>query len=383
LKICAVTGSRADWGHLAVPLAVLRDSPAFELRIAVTGQHLTEDAGGSLQLIEEEGFRVDARIDLELDDDTPRDITKAIGRGVIGFADALAVIKPDLLLVLGDRYEILAAVQAALIARIPVAHISGGDVSEGALDESIRHAITKMAHIHFVTNADSARRVCQLGEDPLHVHVVGSPALDRLRLAPRMTRAEFFEAVGLRPRLKNLLITFHPVTLEEDSEQQCAEMIAALADLGHDCGLILTGANYDAAGRAINAQLLAFSKSRANAVMHSSLGSVRYISALANVDLVLGNSSSGLCEAPSFRIPTVNIGTRQKGRLRASSVLDCDPDRRSIRAAIDRAFELDCSDVENPYGDGYSAERIARHLAAVSNPQGLLKKHFHDIHYGA
>jgi UDP-N-acetylglucosamine 2-epimerase (non-hydrolysing)/GDP/UDP-N,N'-diacetylbacillosamine 2-epimerase (hydrolysing) len=334
-----------------------------------------------LQLIEQEGFRIDARVDLKLDHDTPRDITKALGRGVVGFADALASIDSDLLLVLGDRYEILAAVQAALIARIPVAHISGGDVSEGALDESIRHAITKMSHIHFVTNADSGRRVRQLGENPLHVHVVGSPALDRLRLAPRMSRAAFFESVGLTPRAKNLLVTFHPVTLEDDSEQQCAEMIAALAELGDDCGLILTGANYDSAGRAINAQLLALSRSRSNAVMHSSLGSARYINALANVDMVVGNSSSGLCEAPSFGIPTVNIGNRQKGRLRARSVVDCDSDRLSVRAAIDRAFELDCSDVQNPYGDGHSAERIAGHLAAVSNPRSLLKKRFHDIQH--
>ena len=272
MKLCAVTGSRADWGHLAVPLAVLQASPEFELRIAVTGQHLTEDAGGSLELIEEEGFRIDARVDLKLHDDAPRDITKALGRGVIGFADALAAIDPDLLLVLGDRYEILAAVQAALIARIPVAHISGGDLSEGALDESIRHAITKMSHIHFVTNVDSARRVSQLGENPLNVHVVGSPALDRLRLVSPMDRSAFFESVGLTPRSKNLLVTFHPVTLEDDSERQCAEMLASLGELGDDCGLILTGANFDAAGRAINAQLVEFGKSRKNAVMHSSLG---------------------------------------------------------------------------------------------------------------
>jgi UDP-N-acetylglucosamine 2-epimerase (non-hydrolysing)/GDP/UDP-N,N'-diacetylbacillosamine 2-epimerase (hydrolysing) len=358
---------------------MLRDSSEFTLRIVVTGQHLTEDAGGSLQLIEEEGFRVDARVDLSLLDDTPRDITKALGRGVIGFADVLAELGPDLLLVLGDRYEILAAVQAALIARVPVAHISGGDLSEGAFDESIRHAITKMSHIHFVTNPDSGRRVMQLGEDPQHVHVVGSPALDRLRLMPRMTRAAFFESVGLAPRRKNLLVTFHPVTLEDDSERQCAETIAALAGLGDDCGLILTGANFDAAGRAINAQLVEFAKSRGNAVMHPSLGSRRYIGALTNVDVVVGNSSSGLCEAPSFRIPTVNIGNRQKGRLRAPSVIDCEADRHSIRRAIDRAFKLDCSDVENPYGDGYAAGRIVRHLAAVSNPRGLLKKRFHDI----
>lgn len=379
LRICAITGSRADWGYLKMPLLMLRDCPTLELRLVATGQHLTPHSGGSLQVIKEDGFEIDARVDMQLAGDTAKEITKSLGLAVIGFADVLERLNPDLLFVLGDRYEILAAVQAALMARIPVAHISGGDLTEGAMDESIRHAITKMSHIHFVTNKESERRVRQLGEDPSQVHLVGSPGLDSMRSTPRMERSEFFQFVGLTPRDRNLLITFHPVTLDMDSEMHCAEMLAALDSLGPDVGLIFTGTNYDTSGRRIESVVRAFAESRANAVIHASLGPIGYFSALSHVHIVVGNSSSGILEAPSFGTPTVNIGDRQRGRLRSPSVIDCCPERSSIRAAIDQAFAMDCSGLTNPYGDGHASERIAAVLMGIENPRKLLKKRFHTV----
>lgn len=378
LRVCAVTGSRADWSLLSVPLAGLRDDPAFALSLVVTGQHLVAAAGDTVRIIENEGFHIDERVDMKLTDDTATGVTKSLGQAVIGFAGALDRLKPDLMFLLGDRYEILAAAQAALIARVPVAHLCGGDVTEGAMDEAIRHGITKMAHIHFVTNEDAGRRVRQLGEDPAQVHVVGSPGLDRIRMTPVMTRDDFFAAVDLAPRGRTLLITFHPVTLEHDSDTQCAEMLAALDDQGPDTGLIFTGANADTGGRKLDTLIGKFAAAHDNAVVHASLGTERYVAALAHADAMVGNSSSGLYEAPSFGLPAVNIGDRQAGRPRAASVIDCPPARDAINAAIGQALEMDRSDIENPYGDGHAADRIVAALKGIGDPRALLKKSFHD-----
>ena len=375
-KILAVTGSRADWGYLAPPLALLRDDEAFELTIAATGQHLTPQGATSLATIAAEGFAIDERVDLQLDADTALGVSRSLGLGVIGFADVLARRRPDLLFVLGDRYEILAAVQAAMIARTPVAHLAGGDVTEGAIDDAIRHSITKMSHLHFVTNAEAARRVRQLGEDPARIHNVGSTGLDRIALVKPMARDAFFASVGLKPRARNAVVTFHPATLAADSDRQCGQLLAALGDAGRDMGLIFTGANADVGGRAIDAQIGEFARRHDNAIVVPSLDSAGYFSALTHVDLVIGNSSSGLYEAPSFRLPAVNIGDRQTGRIRAASVIDCPPERQAISAAIARALALDCSDVTNPYGDGHASERILATLKRIEDPQDLLKKRF-------
>lgn len=379
LKVCAVTGGRADWGLLSVPLALIRDDPDFALQLVVTGQHLLPGAGATDRVIEAEGFHIDARVDMLLAGDSAVAVSKSMGLAIIGFAEVFDRLKPDLLFVLGDRYEILAAAQAAMVARIPIAHLCGGDVTEGAMDEAIRHAITKMSHLHFVSNQDAARRVCQLGEDPAQVYCVGSPGLDRIRLTPRMTRDAFFASIGFVPRARNLLVTFHPATLDDDVSAACMEMLAALDALGPEVGLIFTGVNADTGGRAVAACIDGFVAMHPNACAHVSLGAARYFSALGHVDAVVGNSSSGLYEAPSFAIPTVNIGDRQGGRLKARSVLDCAADREAILAALRQAFAMDCSGTANPYGDGHSAERIIAVLKAVGDTRPLLKKRFFDV----
>lgn len=375
----AVTGSRADWGLLAPPLALLRDDPAFHVTLAVTGQHLAPDAKGSQTEIVADGFAISARVDLEQDGTTVEAVATAIGNAVTRFSALLESTMPDLLFVLGDRYEIFGAVQAALLTRTPVAHLCGGDVSEGAFDDAMRHSITKMSHIHFVTNADAARRVRQMGENPDHVHMVGSTGLDRIRLVEPMPRAAFFDSIGFSPQQKNAIVTFHPATLSGDSERQLGELLIALEELGPDFGLIFTGVNLDTGGSKLQAMIDAFALKHENAVSVPTLGSRGYVSALSYVDLMIGNSSSGLYEAPSFRIPTVNVGDRQKGRLRARSVIDCEPHAAAIRKAIKRALALDCADVVNPYGDGFASERIVSVLKSVGDLTLLRKKSFHML----
>lgn len=377
--ICFVTGSRADYGLILDLMRLVRNDPGFDLRLVVTGAHLAAGFGDTQRAILEDGFTVDARVDMLLAGDNPVAVTKATGLAVIGFADALDRLAPDLLFIPGDRYEMLAAAQAALIARVPVAHLCGGDVTEGAFDEAIRHSITKMAHLHFVTNRDARHRVCQMGEAPETVFEVGSPGLDVLLAAEPMDRESFFASVGMEPGSPTLLVTFHPPTLDAlEPAVQLEEMLAALENAGPDAGLIFTGTNADTEGRRLNARIMAFAAAHRRACFHPSLGLRRYAAALRHVSAVVGNSSSGLYEAPSFAVPTVNIGDRQKGRLRAASVIDCPPDRAAIRQAIGRALSLDCSAVVNPYGDGKSAPRILAALKAVADPAALLKKRFHD-----
>lgn len=378
LKICAVTGSRADWGLLSPLLALLRADKAFALDLVVTGQHLVPAQDNTAQEIEREGFAISARIDMLLASDASLAVVKSMGLAVVGFADAFARLAPDLLLVLGDRYEILAAVEAATIARLPVAHLCGGDITEGAMDDAIRHAVTKLSHLHFVTNEAAAQRVRQLGEDSTRVHCVGSPGLDRIRQTKLLDRAAFFKRVGLAPRAYNLLVTFHPETLNADPLAQCLELLVALHELGPEFGVIFTGSNADPGGRGVDRLVGEFVATHDNARTHPSLGAALYFSALSHVNAVVGNSSSGLYEAPSFRIPTVNIGDRQRGRLRAASVIDCVAERRAIEAAVRRALTLDCTGVTNPYGDGHASERIVAVLRNLGDPRQLVHKRFVD-----
>jgi UDP-N-acetylglucosamine 2-epimerase (non-hydrolysing)/GDP/UDP-N,N'-diacetylbacillosamine 2-epimerase (hydrolysing) len=379
-KICVVSGSRADYGLLAPVMRLIRDDPNLDLQVIVTGMHLSADFGFTYRRLEHDGFAIDARVEsLQRGDDVGA-VTRSIGYGVIGFADTLQRLRPDLMMILGDRYEILAAAQAALIARVPVAHLCGGDSTEGAFDEGIRHAITKMAHLHFVTNGAAARRLRQMGENPEHIYEVGSPGLDQLKQVKLLPRDETFKALGIEPRDRNLLITFHPETLASESAiEQLDELLAALDELGPDYGLIFTGPNADTEGRALAKRIETFVAGHGNAILRTSLGQKLYLSALAQAHAVVGNSSSGLYEAPSLKVPTVNIGDRQKGRVTARSVVDCPAGRAEIQRAIIRALALDCSLVQNPYGDGNSAPRIVEALKAVANPAGLLKKHFYEL----
>lgn len=379
-KICVVTGTRAEYGLLYWLMKEIQADEALILQVVVTGMHLSPEFGLTYKGIEADGFIIDAKVEMLLSSDTPVGVAKSIGLGVIGFAESLDRLKPGIMVVLGDRFEILAAVQAALIARIPVAHIAGGDVTEGAFDESIRHSITKMAHLHFVTNEQSAIRVCQMGEDPAHVYNVGNPGLDHLSRTKLLSRQELEENLGFAFREHNLLITFHPATLDNRSAvSQFEQLLLALDRLGEQVGLLFTYPNADPQGRALIAVLDSYVSKHDNAKAFSSLGQQRYLSLLAQVDAVVGNSSSGLYEAPSFKIPTVNIGDRQKGRLRSESVLDCEPDSDSILNAIQKAMKLDCSKVINPYGDGNSSMRILAELKKHKDYLSLLQKMFFEV----
>lgn len=379
-SICFVTGSRAEYGLLSPVMDAVRREPSFRLQVIVTGMHLAPQFGLTWKEIEKDGFPIDAKVDLDLSVDTPRAVTRSLGKGVAGFADELDRLRPDLLVLLGDRYEILAAAQAALIARIPVAHIAGGDVTEGAFDEAIRHSITKMAHLHFVTNADAARRVRQLGEDPAHIHTVGSPGIDVIRAVKLLDLPSLERELGFTFRERNLLVTFHPATLDDQpAGEQFRELLAALDRLGSGVGVIFTLPNADPDGRAIIDLIGVYTASRSHTKAFASLGQVRYLSVVAQADAVVGNSSSGLYEVPSFRKPTVNIGDRQKGRLQASSVINCRAAADDIEHAVRKAFTSDCSGAVNPYGDGRSAERIVAALKATPDYPKLLKKRFFDL----
>lgn len=380
MKVLAVSGTRADWGLLQPVLALLRDDARFALEILVTGQHLMAGST-SVAAIEAAGFTVAHRVDMGLaEGDGDAALCAASGRAVAGVGGVLAVARPDLMLVLGDRYEILGAVTAALLSKVPVAHIAGGDVTEGAFDDSIRHAMTKMSALHFTTTEEAATRVRQMGETPARVFVTGSPGIDQVLAVPRMGRAAFFDSVGLEPQARNFVITLHPATLSADNAAMARAMLDAL-DAWPGAGLIFTGSNADPGAEEMDEIIRAWVAGREHAVFHASLGSARYFSALEHCGLVLGNSSSGLYEAPSFGIPTVNIGDRQARRVRAASVIDCAPEAGAIRAAIDTALAGDWSGTVNPYGDGQAAPRILSHLSAVTDPAALIRKSFEDLNH--
>jgi UDP-hydrolysing UDP-N-acetyl-D-glucosamine 2-epimerase len=378
-RICVVTGSPADYGLLRRLVAMLHADPEIDLDLAVTGMHLSEEYGLTVEAIEKDGVPISERIDIELSNDSPTGVARSVGLGISGFTRFFSRTEPDVVVVLGDRFEILAASIAALLCAVPLAHIAGGDVTEGAFDESIRHSITKMAHVHFVTHELAARRVRQLGEDPELVFEVGSPGIDEiLRLEP-LGRAALESDLGCRFRARNLLLTFHPVTREAGAEKQLGALLEALDQLGDDVGLFFTRPNADPGNRLYARMLDEWIAQHDNARAFHSLGQRRYLSLMAEVDAVVGNSSSGLYEAPSFRIPTVNVGSRQMGRLAAESVIHCRATAKEILAAIEEAFEMDCSATVNPYGDGHGAERIVAILKGLPDLRALLKKRFHLV----
>ncbi|MBF0448775.1 MAG: UDP-N-acetylglucosamine 2-epimerase (hydrolyzing) [Magnetococcales bacterium] len=381
-KICVVTGTRAEYGLLYWLMRGLQEANDFQLQLIVTGTHLSPEFGLTGLEIEAQGFRIDAKVELLLSSDTAVGTAKSIGLGVIGFADALNNLKPDLLVVLGDRFELLAAVQAALPARIPIAHIHGGERSEGAIDESIRHAITKMSHLHFVAAQPYLRRVIQLGESPERVFNVGAPGLDHLLLGRFPDRLSWQSESGFTLANTNFLVTYHPTTLDQCSTEGLSALLLALEQFP-EARIIFTKANADAGGRAINKMLAEFVSGRpGQTVLFDNLGSRLYLGLLRLVDLVVGNSSSGLIEAPFFGVPTVNVGQRQAGRLKAASVFDCSESTDSIRQTMDRAlaFGREKREVDSPYGRGNSAQLILQILRRSDFNQ-LIRKQFHDLEW--
>ncbi len=381
-KICVVTGTRAEFGLLRWLMQDIAGCDDLELQVIATGMHLSPEFGMTVREVEAAGFIVDARVEMLLSADTATGVTKSMGLGLIGFADALERLRPDLLLVLGDRFEIWAAATSALIAGVPIAHLHGGETTEGAFDEAIRHSITKMSHLHFVGAEPYRQRVIQLGEQPDRVFLVGGLGVDAIKRVPLLDRTRLEAALDFHLGHRNLLVTFHPVTLEVGSSaQQMAELLAALHDL-EDTRLIFTLPNADTGGRELISMVESFVAAHPNARAYPSLGQQRYLSCLQFVDGVVGNSSSGLAEAPSFGIGTVNIGNRQKGRLSASSVIDCESDRLSIRVALERlydpAFRTSLRSTVNPYGDGGASRKIVEILREQPLDQ-LLKKTFFDL----
>jgi GDP/UDP-N,N'-diacetylbacillosamine 2-epimerase (hydrolysing) len=382
MKICVVTGTRAEYGLLRWVMEGIVNSTTLQLQIVATGMHLSPEFGMTVNQIEQDGFQVDRKIEMLLSSDSAVGVTKSTGLATISFAEAFNELSPDLIILLGDRYELLAASTAALIARIPVAHIHGGETTEGAFDEAIRHSITKMSHLHFVAAEIYKKRVIQLGEQPKYVFNVGGLGIDNIKKLKLLGRKKLEREINYQFSEQNLLITFHPVTLENNSsEKQIKAILKALNRL-KDIGLIFTMPNSDTNGRIIFTLLEQFCANRSNAVCHKSLGQLRYLSCLKYVDAVVGNSSSGLLEVPSFKIPTVNIGDRQKGRLAAKSVINCHPSYESTLSAISKALEpeikISLRNIENPYGNGGASAKIVEVLETI-NLDGIIKKKFHDF----
>jgi GDP/UDP-N,N'-diacetylbacillosamine 2-epimerase (hydrolysing) len=381
-RVCVVTGSRADYGLLRWVMEGIQASSELELQLVVTGMHLASEFGNTWREIEADGFSIDRKIDTLLSSDSPAGVTKSMGLGLIAFADALSELSPDMVLVLGDRSEIFVAAAAATVACIPIAHLHGGERTEGAIDESFRHSITKMSHLHFVAAEEYRRRVIQLGEDPDRVILVGGLGIDSILRLPLLSPGEVEESLGLTFSERNLLITFHPVTLEPAAaEGQMLELLSALEPLA-ETSLIFTMPNADTGGRQLIRMVEEFVGQHSNAFAFTSLGQLRYLSTIRNVDAVVGNSSSGLTEVPSFKKGTINIGTRQQGRLRASSVIDCDPDRRDIGAAMRRLYSSDFQaallNTQNPYGNGGASDAIVKKIESVGIAS-LLRKSFVDL----
>lgn len=383
-RVCVVTGSRADYGLLRWVIEGIRDSSRLELQLVVTGTHTASEFGQTWREIAADGFCIDRKVEMLLNSDSPTGVTKSMGLGLISFADAFSELKPDLVLVLGDRYEIFVAATAATVACIPIAHLHGGERTEGAIDESFRHSITKMSHLHFVAAEEYRRRVIQLGEDPDRVFVVGGLGIDGIQRLPLLPLGEIEESLGLTFAKRNLLITFHPVTLEPAAaEGQMLELLSALEPLV-ETNLIFTMPNADAEGRQLIHMVEEFVSSHANSFAFTSLGHLLYLSTIRHVDGVVGNSSSGLTEVPSFGKGTINIGNRQQGRLRASSVIDCEPDRRDIGHAIERLyspdFQAQLASTRNPYGTSGASDTIVEKIASV-RLESLLRKSFVDLDF--
>ena len=382
-KICIVTGTRAEYGLLYWLMKEIQNDPELELQIIATGMHLSPEFGLTYKVIEEDGFVINEKIEMLLSSDTPVGITKSMGLATIGFAAALERLEPDILVLLGDRYEVLAAAQAAMVARIPIAHLHGGELTEGAFDEAIRHAVTKMAHLHFVAAEPYWQRVVQLGEDPERVFNFGATAVDNIVKLNLLSRSDLEKALDFKLGNTTFLVTYHPVTLDKNGPQKVIHELLKALDNFSTVKIIFTKPNSDTSGRIIIKVIEEYAdRQKGRVKVFTSLGQLRYLSALKHVDVVIGNSSSGLIEVPFFKKPTVNLGDRQRGRLKAPSVIDCAEKERDIVNEIQKAlspeFQHFLSDVVSPYGQGDTSFKIKECLKTVSLEDILMKK-FYDI----
>lgn len=383
MKICIATGSRAEYGLLKPLIDEISAVDGWRLQVLVTGAHLSPEFGLTYKKIEEDGVAIDAKVEMLLSSDSAEGVVKSMGLGLIGYADAFKRLMPDLLIVLGDRYEMLAVVSAALIYKIPVAHLHGGEITEGAFDDAIRHAITKMSHLHFASTNVYKKRIIQMGEMPEHVFNVGAIGLDNIINLKLLSKEALAADLGINIKSKLFLITYHPVTLQNQSSAEYFETLLQVVNDYSDVTLIFTKANSDTDGRVINTMIDQYvSLHKDKALGFTSMGQLRYLSAMKYADAVIGNSSSGIIEAPAFNVPTVNIGDRQKGRLRSPSVIDCGERKEDIKEAIDKAlsdnFKQVISRQINPYGDGTTAKQIVQILSRMEY-KDLIQKSFTDI----
>lgn len=382
-RICIVTGSRAEYGLLYWLMKEVQADPALQLQLVATSMHLSPEFGLTYQAIEADGFAIDAKVEMLLSSDTAVGIAKSMGLGLIGFADALDRLRPDLLVVLGDRFEILAASQAALVANIPIAHISGGEITEGAIDDSIRHAISKLSNFHFVAAESYRKRVIQMGESPERVVNCGDPGLDNFERLKLLSKKELEESLRFQLLTPTFLVTYHPATLGHVAPEKGMEELIQALDRFPQAKVILTKPNADAGGRILSRMVDAYATANPERVLAvTSLGQLRYLSAMQHCDAIVGNSSSGIVEAPAIKKPTVNIGNRQKGRLMAESIINCREDADEIAQAIALAlsdeFKSKLAKTESLYGNCDASAQIKRYLKEVSLGNSSAK-HFYDL----
>lgn len=381
--IAILTATRAEYGLLKPIIIALKETGAYNIKVLVTGAHLSPEFGLTYKEILDDNIQIDKKIDILLSSDTPSAISKSMGLAIMGFADYFTDNRPDALMVLGDRYETLAVCLSAMNERIPIIHLYGGDTTEGAVDEAIRHAITKLSYLHLVSNEESRNRVIQLGESPDRVFNVGAISVENALKMPLMAKEELSSSLEMNLEKEYAVVTFHPVTLENsNAKEQCIELLKAIS-MHDELNYIITKANADTDGRIINKLFEEYTKSHDNAMLFDSLGVKRYLSTLKYASMVIGNSSSGLSEAPSFHIPTVNIGDRQRGRLKSSSVIDCMPNSSDISKAIimakSNSFKEICNSTVNPYGDGNTSSKIVDIINDFANSNIDIKKAFYNM----
>lgn len=382
MKICVVTGTRAEYGLLRWLMQGIQESSSLHLQVIATGMHLSPEFGSTYKVIESEGFEINRKVEMLLSADTPSSISKSTGLACIGFSDAFNELEPDMIILLGDRFELLAAATAALFAQIPIAHIHGGETTEGAFDEAIRHAITKMSSLHFVAAEPYRNRVIQLGEHPDTVYKIGGLGLDSIRRLPLLSRKALEKELAISLGSPFFLVTFHPVTLEpQTSKSQIVQLLRAFDDFP-EATIIFTMPNADPDSRILFQSINDYTRQRSSAYTFTSLGQLKYLSAMTHCDVVIGNSSSGILEAPAFPKPTVNIGDRQAGRLQASSIINCNPEYGAIHSAISKALSVEFRNslevVDHPYGVPGASERILYILENLQMPLNV-KKQFYDL----
>ena len=380
-KICLISTSRADYGIQSNLIKLLQNDKDIDFSLIVTGSHMSKKHGETFKEIENDGVKITKKIDIGMDDTCDLYVEHIFANAVLRISAALRELSPDIVILLGDRYEMLAAAFSCCINNIPIAHLHGGETTEGATDEAFRHAITKMSHLHFTSCEDYRKRVIQLGEQPDRVFNVGALGVENILKTETLTRWQLEDNLGIKFLSKNLLVTFHPVTLEQgQAKEQVRELLSALEEL-KDTMILFTHPNADMEGDDIASEIQHFVKSGQNRYLFSSLGMKRYFSMIKCVDAVVGNSSSGISEVPSFKISTINIGDRQKGRIQASSIINCSPQKEDILKALNKSyspeFRKNLENVKNPYEGENTAQKIIEVLKNV-NLQQVLKKKFYD-----